>query len=393
LGPKVHADIHPGLSNTCANIKEAHGIGILYGNAEENVSQLGDPGPGLKGTGEGSDNQLGGIMLAIAPKSTEIRLEVKALLAEGHADLRQLDLTGADLSELDLSGCELSGQDLSQCSLRKARLSHARLVDAVLYQADLQGAEFLGADLSGADLSEVQAKGAGFGHAILKQARLSGGHFERCTFSGADLEGADLAAAEFADARFRDTNLKGVEGIRASFKGADLSEAKVHGANFREVDLRHARLTHIRGYSDALWILADTRHADWRGSSLFRRHMMDENYLYEFRTSSKANATAHAIWQATSDCGRSPTRWGLWTGFIAVSFAGIYEGMAIDYGAHEAPLSSVYFSIVTLTTLGFGDVLPADGWAQGAVLAEVILGYVMLGGLLSIFANKMARRA
>ena len=67
--------------------------------------------------------------------------------------------------------------------------------------------------------------------------------------------------------------------------------------------------------------------------------------------------------------------------------------MAIDYGAHKAPLSSLYFSIVTLTTLGFGDVLPADGWAQGAVLAEVVLGYVMLGGLLSIFADKMARRA
>lgn len=332
-------------------------------------------------------------MLAIAPKSEGIRLQVEALLAEGPADLRDLDLIGADLSELDLSGCELSGQDLSQCSMRKTRLAHAKLVDAVLYQADLREAEFLGADLSGADLCEVQAKGAGFGHAILKQARMSGGQFERCSFSGADLGQADIATANFAEARLREVNLRGVEGIRSSFKSADLSEAQVHGANFREVDLREAKLTHIRGYEEAVWILADTRHADWRGSSLFRRHMMDENYLYEFRTSSRANAIGYAIWEATSDCGRSASRWGMWTAFIAVSFAGIYEGMAIDYGAHEAPLSSLYFSIVTLTTLGFGDVLPADGWAQGAVLVEVVLGYVMLGGLLSMFANKMARRA
>jgi voltage-gated potassium channel Kch len=53
----------------------------------------------------------------------------------------------------------------------------------------------------------------------------------------------------------------------------------------------------------------------------------------------------------------------------------------------------VYYSIVTLTTLGYGDVVPASPAAQVLAMIEVILGYVMLGGLLSIFASKMARRA
>ena len=53
----------------------------------------------------------------------------------------------------------------------------------------------------------------------------------------------------------------------------------------------------------------------------------------------------------------------------------------------------MYFSVVTLTTLGFGDVLPASVSAQVVVIAEVIIGYMMLGGLLSIFATKMGRRA
>ena len=56
-------------------------------------------------------------------------------------------------------------------------------------------------------------------------------------------------------------------------------------------------------------------------------------------------------------------------------------------------LSSFYFSVVTLTTLGYGDVLPASLGAQVVVLFEVIMGYIMLGGLLSIFATKMGRRA
>ena len=52
-----------------------------------------------------------------------------------------------------------------------------------------------------------------------------------------------------------------------------------------------------------------------------------------------------------------------------------------------------YYSIVTFTTLGFGDVVPVTGIARFAVALEVILGYIMLGGLISIFANKLARRA
>jgi hypothetical protein len=55
--------------------------------------------------------------------------------------------------------------------------------------------------------------------------------------------------------------------------------------------------------------------------------------------------------------------------------------------------SAFYFSIVTFTTLGFGDVVAVNLFARFLVTFEVILGYVMLGGLISIFANKLARRS
>ena len=55
--------------------------------------------------------------------------------------------------------------------------------------------------------------------------------------------------------------------------------------------------------------------------------------------------------------------------------------------------SAFYFSIVTFTTLGFGDVITANRAARVMVTLEVILGYVMLGGLISIFATKLARRS
>ncbi|WP_407635548.1 potassium channel family protein [Fundidesulfovibrio putealis] len=53
----------------------------------------------------------------------------------------------------------------------------------------------------------------------------------------------------------------------------------------------------------------------------------------------------------------------------------------------------MYFSFVTFSTLGFGDIHPVTPEARIWVMAEVMLGYIMLGGLISILANKLARRA
>ena len=74
-------------------------------------------------------------------------------------------------------------------------------------------------------------------------------------------------------------------------------------------------------------------------------------------------------------------------------FALIYTYVAIDYGEHQTWFSGIYYSVVTITTLGYGDVLPASFVGQVVAIAEVISGYVMLGGLISIFSNKVARRA
>lgn len=55
----------------------------------------------------------------------------------------------------------------------------------------------------------------------------------------------------------------------------------------------------------------------------------------------------------------------------------IPDGGATDYG------SWLYYSIVTLTTLGFGDYTPAHGWAQAVTALEVMCGIVTLGFFLN----------
>ncbi|TKJ42765.1 hypothetical protein CEE36_06690 [candidate division TA06 bacterium B3_TA06] len=50
-----------------------------------------------------------------------------------------------------------------------------------------------------------------------------------------------------------------------------------------------------------------------------------------------------------------------------------------------------YFSVVTFVTLGFGDITPTTGLAKLFVVAEVVMGYVFLGTLVTLIARKMMR--
>ena len=121
------------------------------------------------------------------------------------------------------------------------------------------------------------------------------------------------------------------------------------------------------------------------------------------------------LWQWSSDYGRSFGLWACWSVLFAVFFGLLYAdipcpswleetfvGKFLIWANPEIRINSpmpdhwytpFYFSIVTFTTLGLGDVQPADEAGLLWVTLEVILGYIMLGGLISIFANKLARRS
>lgn len=55
----------------------------------------------------------------------------------------------------------------------------------------------------------------------------------------------------------------------------------------------------------------------------------------------------------------------------------IPDNAGTDFG------SWLYYSIVTITTLGFGDYTPAHGWAQAVTAVEVMCGLVFLGFFLN----------
>ena len=140
----------------------------------------------------------------------------------------------------------------------------------------------------------------------------------------------------------------------------------------------------------------------------FKRYVADQQFIRAFKEQHPFWAW---IWRWSSDYGRSLGLWALWSLLIALSFALLYmlspewmpewthkwrprfhQVTGSDVGAPLTFWKSFYFSIVTFTTLGFGDVVADNTLARIFVTLEVIFGYIMLGGLISIFANKLASR-
>ena len=302
-------------------------------------------------------------------------------------------LIGVDLAGLDLSGSDLSGADLSEANLRATRLLGVNLQDAVLHGACIEGAELMGSDLRGANLTAAQADRVGLGRCDLRGAVLFGLRGGGATFSSSQLQDADLRTAQLCGARFVEAQLGGAVFEAANLKDVELVDAEVSGAAFGNADLQGARFRGMQGYLSAHWVGVDVRNVDFSGSWLVRRHILDENFLAEFRSQSPLHNRLYQLWWLTSDCGRSLLRWSMCAFAVAALYAVAYSVVPIDYGAHSSLFSPLYFSIVTFTTLGYGDILPASGMAQFLVVTEVVLGYLGLGGLLSILANKMARRA
>lgn len=322
----------------------------------------------------GGDKHLASEMLARDPG-----LLRNAVLSE--ANLSELDLSSLDLSHADFFRAKMVRTNLKKSTLKQAELAHADMRGAALYKADLRSSILHEADLSGADLSSTDCRGADMRGVNLRNSNLS----------GADLRGADLTRADLSSTDLTDANVKG---------------AKFHFARFDE-----ANLTQIRygSYRDMVGKYLGIRGIDQCfGSALFVRDAKDQDYIDTFYQSllDRPSGLIRSIelilfhgW-ALIDHGRSLIKVSLYATIIAMLYGLVYlADMRFDWGIMDYSNSAqtwftpFYYSVVTYTTLGYGDVTANSLLGEMLVISEVIVGYFTLGLLLAILANTIARRS
>jgi uncharacterized protein YjbI with pentapeptide repeats len=297
-----------------------------------------------------------------------------------NAHLSGADFTGADFTEADLSGAILSGAHLSEGDQSLAVQSGVNVNRLKVGAANLTGANLESAKLIGANLTGTNLTGALLGAADLTDARL-------CV---ADLRGADLNLADLSSTDLRWADLSCSKLFQANLSGADL-----RGADFSDAAVAFVRWDRARMRNKYSGIRIDSCY----GNAVFKRWASDQDFLDNLERSWSYSPWRRALFWAwgTIDYGRSLLKvFGLAVVLIVV-FGRVYSrwpqliGPTLQGGDFFTPF---YFSIVTFTTLGFGDINPKGHvWGELIVSFEVILGYCTLGLLLSVLAEKIARRS
>jgi uncharacterized protein YjbI with pentapeptide repeats len=335
-------------------------------------------------------------------------------------DLSGALMRGASLKNADLSACKLVHTDFSDANLQGAKLVKARLLLADFTGADLQradlskaaspsgkelgqnkrGPRFKDSNLAHADLSECYCFASDFTGANLSSACLAGANLERANLAGNDLSKLDMSDANIGSANLENSSLCGSNFQRALLANANIRNANLMLADLREADLTSANVAHAK--VDGIKYNRQTRFRGIRlegcyGSSRFRRYAEDQDFIEEFK---EAHPNHYRLWMVLTDCGRSLLRPVIWSLAFTLSFGLSYYFLGENAfeisnknGLQWNLFTSTYYSVVTFTTLGFGDITPRTPLAAGIVMLEVIIGYVMLGILISILATKVARRS
>lgn len=265
-------------------------------------------------------------------------------------------------------------------------------------------------DLSDAILCNINFAGIDFSKTLLCNAVLSSSNFNGANLSSANLLNAILIESDLSEANLLYTNLSGVKLNKANlFKAclieADLSNSDISFANISGIALCGANLTNVNtayikyNRKDMRKCYLGIRGIDsCYGNAVFKRDAQDQDYLDTLEQMSKKNwreKSLFYLWSWTN-FGRSIPRVAGFALFLVIIFGIIYSlfPTLIRFGEHPVTnFSPFYFSFVTYTTLGFGDVTAGCLAGEILVCIEVVLGYLTLGMLLAILANTVARRS
>jgi hypothetical protein len=196
----------------------------------------------------------------------------------------------------------------------------------------------------------------------------------------------ELAVTKFHNGAY----LKGLKSENLVVKGCTLSGEFELPGEYWDKGFFTRLLSHNNSLSYERLYIADCT------STSFHRWIENEVYLNEFKGRHRYISLA---WYLLSDYGRSWILWGIWCLAVALGLFPAIYGTASIFVDKLFSIPTVewydyfYFSVVTFSSLGFGDIAPVHWLGKAIAMLEILTGYGMLGGLIGIIAGRLIRRA
>ena len=281
------------------------------------------------------------------------------------------------------------------------------LKKAVIVDTDFSGRDLRGADMSlahftrcsfvGSDLGDANAIGARFDHCDFVGSHLQRTNFTRAVFLACSFSYADLRASVLTETHFRDSDMMGANLFDAVTWHADLTGVKyLRKRSFRDPETPHqTRLSETnptvshecyRTLKHYLYRSGQHDDASW---AAYRERLMERKHFFQNRD---LRYFPSLLMDLLSGYTEKPQRVVMSSLVIVLLFAALYHAFNAIVGVSGAApgiFNCLYFSFVTFTTVGYGDIVPrADFLSKALACAEAFAGPFMAG----LFVFTLTRR-
>lgn len=214
---------------------------------------------------------------------------------------------------------------------------------------------------------------------------LVGSFYDKLDARGAPIRSSRLAGVNLSHIDFFAADCRSVDFTGSNLEGSFLSEADIRGADFSWAKMAEAFLDGAKFDDNTRFLGVNLNAVNFNLAALLRERAITQQRVADLERRYPALAFFLRI---TCDYGRSLMRWSVWVIGAILAFAFAY--WAIPGATSAANVGeAVYFSVVTFTTLGYGDVLPLSALGKVLALVEVVIGYLMGGLLVAILTRKV----
>ena len=348
-----------------------------------------------------------------------------------------IDMRGAECVDAHFEGINCREAHFEGANCREAHFEGASCWDAHFEgancgwahfegancaRAHFEGAYCGGAHFEGANYLEAHFEGANCEWAHFEGANCGGAHFEGANCVGDHFEGAICAAARFDGANCREARFDGADCREARFDGANCQLAvfrlaKAPGASFQGARLKSAEIREMDVFSDTNFgipgeqIDAETARNDaekWldaADANLRVKHCLKSSGYYQradecqfnemkCRGRAKKGIGKHLdyiFFYLIAGYGVRLSHPLMSIGFVIVGFGIFFTLFFLRGGASimQAMGKGFYYSIMSFTTLGLGEMRPISGiFISLLVCLEALLG----AALTPLFIVTYARR-
>ena len=362
------------------------------------------------------------------------------------ANLELADLSGASLTGVDLSGATLEGADLTDADLQDADLPDAFLRGANLTDASLRATDLTDADFEDATLTRATLWGANASEATFEDANCADARLEDGNFTDATLQNADLTDANARNCVFDGANLQNTLLVRTDCRDADFSDALLYDTVFsnsrinsqtRFADRQATDTDTLTQRPNCIYETDETtadrlpddttplEAAQWtygRLATLHENNALSERARQFHVSKEEAEREQYdradnpryyvktVMWHLTGhgESVKRTLKWWAWviaTAAVLLPYTGGVEnangtrhaisvtelGSRTAGGMVQDLLINAYFSVITFSTIGYGDLAPAGPISRAIVAVESVLGALLVALLIFVLGRRVSR--